>query len=180
MLRRFAQTYPLTQLDIQCLRSWEALDTLDAGSIDLALVTQPCGRDSGVRVRREPLHWVSARGSLAAEQDPLPLAMFAQGCQYRRQILAALDEQGLRWRLAYDSPSRDVLQMAVAAGLAVTVLPGALIDTRLVKLDAARQLPALPALEIMLYRGTGSPNAPLDALTSVITQVLGEAMPAAA
>ena len=52
ILPRFAQVHPLTELEIRCDRSWEALDALDAGEVDLALVTQPCGRRGGQVVCR--------------------------------------------------------------------------------------------------------------------------------
>ena len=80
ILSRFAGSYPLVELEVRCDRSWEALDALDAGEVDLAFVTQPCGRTGGEPVRREPLLWAVGRDSVADEQDPLPLAIFAPGC----------------------------------------------------------------------------------------------------
>lgn len=174
VLQRFAEVFPLTQFEIRCTRSWEALDALEAGEIDLALVTQPCDRDGGAVVRREAMHWVVARTSLAAEQDPLPLAMFANGCIYRRAILAALDDCGRSWRLAYNSPSRDLLQVAVESGLAVTALPESLIGTTLRRLGSAQGLPPLPDMQILLFRNPASGTRSLDTLADVITRVLAE------
>lgn len=172
VLRRFAEAFPLARFEVQCCRSWEALEALESGDTDLALVTQPCGRDGGTVVRRESLRWVEARGSLAAEQDPLPIAIFADGCMYRSAILAALDTSGRRWRLAYDSPSRDVLQMAVESRLAITVLPQSLIGPGLRIVDPAHRLPPLPEMEILMFRNDAAHTRALDTLADVIAEVL--------
>lgn len=180
VLARFAEAFPLTQFEITCSRSWEALDALEAGELDLALVTQPCGRDDGRVVRREPLRWVTAKSSSVAEQDPLPLAIFAQGCIYRRAILEALDATGRAWRLAYNSPSRDVLRMAVETGLVVTVLPDSLVGSGLKRLGNADDLPALPDMEILLYEKPAPTDRSLDVLADVIAEVLAQPDPFAA
>jgi DNA-binding transcriptional LysR family regulator len=160
------------QFEITCTRSWEALDSLAAGELDIALVTQPCGHTGGRLVRREPLHWAVAKSSLVAEHDPLPLAIFAQGCIYRQAALAALDDCGRSWRLAYNSPSRDVLQTAVETGLAVTVLPDTLIGPNLRRLVAADGLPPLADIEILLYLSPSSSGRPVRTLAEVIANCL--------
>lgn len=177
ILARFAEAFPLTRFEITCGRSWEALDALEAGELDLALVTQPCGRDDGRTVRREPLRWVAAKSSTVAEQDPLPLAIFAQGCIYRRAILEALDASGRAWRLAYNSPSRDVLRMAVETGLVVTVLPDSLIEPPLQRLGSADDLPELPEMEILLYATPAWRDRSLEVLADVIGEVLARSDP---
>lgn len=177
ILARFAEAFPLTEFEISCGRSWEALDALEAGEIDLALVTQPCGRSNGLLMRREPLQWAAAKSSTVAEQDPLPLAIFAQGCIYRRAILEALDGSGRAWRLAYNSPSRDVLRMAVETGLVVTVLPDSLLGPRLQRLGPENDLPALPEMEILLYENSAAVDRPLKMLVDVIEEVLAQPDP---
>lgn len=180
VLTRFADAFPLVQFEILCLRSWEALDALAADDIDVALVTQTCGYSGGQLVRREQLHWAVSASSLAAEQDPLPLAIFGQGCVYRQAALAALETSGRAWRLAYNSPSRDVLQMAVETGLAVTILPESLIGPTLRRLGEADGFPALPPLDILLYQSPPPTSRPIRALTRVIDDVLSLPAPLAA
>lgn len=180
ILTRFAEAFPLTEFEITCERSWEALDALEAGELDLALVTQPCGRDDGRVVRREPLQWAAAKSSPVAEQDPLPLAIFAQGCIYRHMILDALDASGRAWRLAYNSPSRDVLRMAVETGLVVTVLPDSLIGPPLQRPGPDNGLPALPEMEILLYENPASADHSLAVLADVVDEVLARPDPFAA
>ena len=172
VLSRFAQSYPMVELEIRCNRSWQALGALEAGEIDLALVTQPCGRSGGTLVRREPLVWAVARGSAADQQDPLPLALFGPGCIYRETALTALDETGRSWRHAYNSASRDGLDVAVAAGLAVTILPKSTVTKDLRMLGPAQGFPGLPPIEILLYGLSGQISAPVTALADAVIETL--------
>ena len=172
ILPRFAQVHPLTELEIRCDRSWEALDALDAGEVDLALVTQPCGRRGGQVVCREALIWALARGSAASYQAPLPLAIFAPGCIYRDAALKALDDAGRNWRHAYSSPSRSGLDVAVAAGLAVTIVPQSALTPALRPVDAAAGLPPLPDIEILLFRRAKETSAAVASLAEVLIATL--------
>jgi DNA-binding transcriptional LysR family regulator len=173
ILARFAGELPLVEMEIRCDRSWEALDALEAGDLDLALVTQPCGRAGGTLVRREPLVWAVAKGGAADAVDPLPLALFGPGCIYRKAALDALDAAGRRWRHAYNSPSRDGLDVAVAAGLAVTVVPAGGVGTHLRVLGADAGFPPLPAMDLLLFRAAGTPAPPVARLARVIADELG-------
>lgn len=177
VLARFAQSYPLIELEIRCARSWEALDAVESGEADLAVVTQPCGRRGGQVVRREALLWAAAKGSVADEIDPLPLALFGPGCIYREAALAALDGCGRAWRHAYNSASRDGLDVAVAAGLAVTIVPRSALSRNLRVLGAGQGFPPLPEIEILLYRAAGDAARPIATLAEAIVEVLREDSP---
>jgi DNA-binding transcriptional LysR family regulator len=172
VLLRFAQSYPLIDMEVRCDRSWEALDALEAGEIDLALVTQPCGRTGGRVVRREPLLWAVSRESTADEQDPLPLAIFAPGCIYREAALKALEKKGRAWRHAYNSASRDGLDVAVKAGLAVTMLPKTALGPALRVLGTEQGFPPLPSIEIFLYQPPNINSAPVETFAEVIVESL--------
>ncbi len=173
VLTRFAESYPLVELEIRCDRSWQALDALEAGEADLVLVTQPCGRTGGTMVRREPLVWAAARTSAADQLDPVPLALFAPGCIYRDAALKALKQCGRRWRHAYNSPSREGLDVAVAAGLAVTIVPKSVMDKDLRPLGTKQGFPKLPQIELLLYRASHTRSGPMPALAAAITETLG-------
>lgn len=175
ILSRFAESHPLIDMEIGCLRSWEALDALDLGEFDLALVTQACGRAKGEIVRREPLVWAAAKGSAAALIDPLPLAVFGEGCMYRKTALDALDKQGRHWRHAYNSASRDGLDIAVSAGLAVTIVPESILPAGWMVLGEDHDFPALPEIEIMLYVRHGADAdipAPVATFADITAEVL--------
>jgi DNA-binding transcriptional LysR family regulator len=171
-LVRFAAAMPAVQLEIRCERSWDALD---AGDVDLAFVTQPCGRTDGEVVYREQLVWAAAEKSEAPAADPLPLAIFGPGCVYRDAALRALDTCGRAWRIAYNSPSRDGLLIAVRAGLAVTVATESTLESGLAAIDAHHALPVLPEIELSLHRQSRGSSSATTRLWTIIQDTLGAA-----
>jgi DNA-binding transcriptional LysR family regulator len=55
-------------------------------------------------------------------RDPLPLAVFEQGCFYRRRAIHLLEAAGRTWRVACTSPNLSGIQAAVSVGLGVSIL----------------------------------------------------------
>lgn len=180
ILARFAQRHPLIELEIRCDRSWEALDALESGEIDIALVTQPCGRGGGTVIHREPLSWATARNAAGETIDPLPLALFGPGCIYREAAIAALDDAGRAWRHAYNSASRDGLDVAVDAGLAVTIVPERAMKPNWRPLGQKQGFPALDDMELLLFRAREEPKLSAAALADTIVETFAETHHAAA
>ena len=169
ILPRFAVAYPSLRLEISCERSWTLLDQLDAGELDIALVTQAGERKDGRLIRREPLVWATARGHLAHENDPVPLALFGPGCIYREQAIAAMDAAGKRWRLAYSSVNQSGLTAAVEAGLAVTTAVHSTLQPGTRVLGPAEGFPPLPNIEVLMF---ARPGALADGIAREIVQAV--------
>lgn len=172
ILSRFARAFPRVQLEVRCDRSWHLLDALDAGELDLALLTQQGNRTGGRSLRREPLVWASARGWTVHEADPLPLAVFAPGCAYRAAAMDALDGIGRRWRVAYSSTSVAGVQAAAMTGLALGVLPRGMLLKGMRVLGAEEGLPPLPDYAITLHGRLDGQPAPAARLAEAIVAQL--------
>ena len=172
ILRAFAERCPLVQVEMTCGRSWEALADLEAGKIDLALVTQPCDHEGGRLLWREPLVWVASADAEAEAREPLPLALFAPGCIYRDAVLQQLDANGRDYRLVYSSANSLGLSAAVTAGIAVTVMPVSAVGHGLRMVGDAASLPDLPQLDLLLYcpePPSAGPGAFADTLWDLFT-----------
>ena len=172
ILRAFAERCPLVQVEMTCGRSWEALADLEAGKIDLALVTQPCDHEGGRLLWREPLVWVASVDAEAEAREPLPLALFAPGCIYRDAVLQQLDANGRDYRLVYSSANSLGLSAAVTAGIAVTVMPASAVGHGLRMVGDAASLPDLPQLDLLLYcpePSSAGPGAFADTLWDLFT-----------
>jgi DNA-binding transcriptional LysR family regulator len=173
ILERFHARHPMVDVELRCNRSWEALDALEDGEIDIAFVSQECGRTGGELVSQSPLVWACALHAVIDERDPVPLALFGPGCIYRKAAIDALEARGKEYRLAYESPSRAGLDCAVAAGLAVTTVPMDYLDATLRIVPATKEgFPELPVLKTYLF-GTGSDrSATVRAFSSVLVETM--------
>lgn len=171
VLKRFGDKYPKIDVELHCSRSWEALDALDAGKVDLAFVTQRCGRKGGKRIGRSRLVWAVAPESDVDRHDPVPLAIFGPGCIYRKAAIESLEANGKAYRLAYESPSRAGLECAVAAGLAVTIIPEDCIAGGLRVLPASPDgYPPLPDFRTYLFGASPRQSASTKAFAALLAE----------
>lgn len=180
ILARFAEVHPRITIDVVCENTDSLLDRLNAGTVDLALITHGHGDDSGTVVLREKMVWVGSASHAAHRQDPLPLALFHAGCAFRRTALDALARAGRRYRIAFTSMSWAAIDAALRAGLAITPAAPIIIGAGLRVLSDAEGLPALPTCQVALRRAANRASPILDRLEAEIVEALRNRAPAAA
>ena len=176
ILRRLSITHPLVEVEVRCNMSTDLMPAVDRGILDLAIISRELGADHGIGLRREPLIWAASDEQLARRR-PLPLALFSPGCRFREATLSALDEAGIPYRVAYESPSIASIGAAVCEGLAITAMARISLMPTMKVLDGIHGLPSLPDVEIALYgpRGIASPAA--QAVKATLLTALAVAVP---
>ncbi|CAI8793266.1 LysR family transcriptional regulator [Pseudomonas chlororaphis] len=167
ILSRFAQAYPLIQIEVHCESSKQLLLRKD---LDLSIVTREPGSEIGQLLRKERFVWAEAQGFCPHEQTPLPLAMFNSDCFCRQWACNALDAAGRDYRIAYNSSSLAALMAVVSAGLAITAQLESLITPDMRILGAAEDLPQLPEASIMLVRNLNTPSPITECLAEHIVE----------
>lgn len=163
ILSRFAQAYPLVQVEVHCEPSKQLLLRQD---LDLSIVTREPGTEIGQILRQERFVWMEARGFCPHEQTPLPLAMFNTDCFCRIWACNALDAMQREYRIAYTSASLSAISAVVTAGLAVTAQLESLLTPNLRIIGEAEGMPQLPSASIVLLRNPKN--------TSPVTECLAE------
>lgn len=151
ILSRFAQSFPLVQVEVHCEPSYQLLQRQD---LDLTIVTREPGKEIGQLLRQEHMVWAQAQGFDLHAQEQLPLAMFNGDCFCRNWACNALDTLGREYRLAYTSPSLSALMAVVSAGLAITAQLQSLIPPEMRIIGAAEGMPAMPSASIVLVRNS--------------------------
>ncbi|WP_426141460.1 LysR substrate-binding domain-containing protein [Pseudomonas sp. DWP3-1-2] len=149
ILSRFAQAYPLVQVEVHCEPSKQLLQRQD---LDLSIVTREPGTEIGQILRQERFVWMEAQGFSPHEFTPLPLAMFNTDCFCRTWACNALDTLQRDYRIAYSSASLAAISAVVTAGLAVTAQLESLLTPDLRIIGEAQGLPQLPLASIVLLR----------------------------
>jgi DNA-binding transcriptional LysR family regulator len=165
VLRIFAESFPVVQIEMTCANSPDLLQQMRDGRLDLVLaVSRPSPAATGL-VSRQPLFWVSGADDMAHRRDPLPLAVFPDGCPCRAAALDALTAAGRDWNVVLSSTSNSAIVGAVMAGLAVTIMESCLIGPGLKRLSQEDRLPTLEDMQIALH---------FDAAASKAVQTLAE------
>ncbi|MGX5218862.1 LysR substrate-binding domain-containing protein [Pseudomonas segetis] len=167
ILSRFAQAYPLIQVELHCEPSFQLLQRQD---LDLTIVTREPGTEIGQLLRQERIVWAEAEGFNPHEQTPLPLAMFNSECFCRSWACNALDSIEREYRIAYTSPSLSAIMAVVSAGLAITAQLQSLITPNMRILGEHEGLPAMPMASIVLLRNNSHHSPVTETLAEHIIE----------
>ena len=168
MLRRFASTHPLVEVEVRLDASGTLRERCEAGEIDLVLFTASGAavRDAEV-VHSEDLVWIGLRDGLALDAHPLPLALCSAGCAWPAAALDALSRAGIPYRIAYTSDHCQGQIAAVEADLAVAPLPASVAVPPFARLDD--RLPPLGRYDVFMKHRSGA-GAAVKALAGHIAQ----------
>lgn len=156
MLARFGTSFPQVTVEMECRPSGELLRMLHAGDLDVAVCTEGGMPAQGELLHREQVVWIVSERHAPYEQDPLPLAVFHEGCTYRRWAVEALDALGREYRIAYSSPSVAGITAAVRSGLAVAPMGRSMSMQGCRRLRPEEGFPPLPAAYVTLHERTGA------------------------
>jgi DNA-binding transcriptional LysR family regulator len=121
---------------------------------DLVIAMHPQGRGEGEFLCREQAVWATSPLQTVERQEPMPVALFPQGCLFRKWAIEALDAARRPWRMAFISHSVAAVEAVAAQGLAVTVMKSSTFPPKLRALSGRDGMPPLPAADICLHRAS--------------------------
>ncbi|MGY4549573.1 LysR substrate-binding domain-containing protein [Bradyrhizobium sp. USDA 4513] len=158
LLKDFIASYPLIHVEMETGLTSTMTDRLGE-AYDLVIAMHPEGRGEGELLRTEQAVWAASAAHRVEELDPLPVALYPQGCLFRSWAMQALDEANRPWRLAFVSHSLSAVEAIAAQGLAVTVVKSGTFPPTLRRLTARDGMPRLPRAEIRLHRAQNLSHA---------------------
>ncbi|MGF6432587.1 MULTISPECIES: LysR substrate-binding domain-containing protein [Bradyrhizobium] len=158
LLKEFIASYPLIHVEMETGLTSTMTDRLGE-AYDLVIAMHPEGRGEGELLRTEQAVWAASAAHRVEALDPLPVALYPQGCLFRSWAMQALDEANRPWRLAFVSHSLSAVEAIAAQGLAVTVVKSGTFPPTLRRLTARDGMPRLPRAEIRLHRAQNLSHA---------------------
>ncbi|MGE4268074.1 MAG: LysR family transcriptional regulator [Deferribacterales bacterium] len=117
-LRRFYARYPNSRIDFSTYMKETMLRKIDSGDLDVAICSDM--PEPFEKIYTEKVVWVASRCMCATKMNPLPLAVYPEGCHIRKWSINALEEAGIPYRIAFVANSVFALLSAVRAGIAVS------------------------------------------------------------
>jgi DNA-binding transcriptional LysR family regulator len=151
LLSNFASNYPGIHVEMETGLTAHMPQRLGE-AFDLVIAMHPVGQGRGEFLRREEAVWASSTAEFIEHADPLPVALYPQGCLFRKWATESLDRHNRRWRLAFVSHSMTAVESIVSQGLAVTVFKSGTFPKKLRALTERDGMPRLPAADICLHR----------------------------
>ena len=155
ILKRFAQTHPHVDIDVNLGPTRTLRERVETGDLDIAVFSYNAELDHQPPIHAEPLVWLGARHGNAIDKRPLPVSMAEPGCYWRTVALKALDDAGMDYRIAYTSEFCQAQIAAVRADLAIAAVPISVISDDLVHLGPAHGLPEIGEYRMTLAKRDG-------------------------
>lgn len=177
LLSRFVSRYSGIHVEMETGLTGAMIGRLGK-SFDLVIAMHPESSGEGQFLRREQAIWAGGVSHAAETFDPVPVALYPQGCLFRKWATEALDRAGRPWRMAFVSHSLAAVEAMVAQGLAVTVMKSGTFPSTLRALSDREGMPELPAADIRLHRASDLPR-PAALLADEIYQALYKSEPGA-
>lgn len=172
ILALFRQAFPRVQVQLQCSLSTPLVRLVHKGEVDIALVTRMNDFSGGRVVRQEQLIWMTGDNSTAHNETPVPLALLPPGNIYRDHAIECLEQARHPWRIACVSESVSGLQAAVFSGMAITVLGRSALVAGMREIVRGEDFPALPKVDLLLYKAPGTKSAAANALYDYLAHYL--------
>jgi DNA-binding transcriptional LysR family regulator len=151
LLASFAAGYPLVRVEMETGLTASMPERLGE-AYDLVIAMHPKGWGEGELLRREQAVWAAGLEQSAWGLNPIPVALYPQGCLFRKWAIEALDTAGMPWRLAFVSHSLAAVEAIAAQGLAITVVKAGTFPRKLRPLSRRDGVPRLPVADICLHR----------------------------
>ncbi|CUX48623.1 putative transcriptional regulator protein, LysR family [Agrobacterium deltaense Zutra 3/1] len=141
----------------------------DRGELDLAIVNYDSAsfNKPGELLTAGKTVWVGARGGDAYRRDPIPLALYGEGCIWRGAALRQLDKEGRRYRAAYLSSHAMMQQTAIDNDIAIAPLPLSSVTQKMEVLDNAKGFSELPSFDVRLI-ATSELSPSRDAIAELL------------
>lgn len=150
LLRDFAALHPQVQVEVFCAPTPRLIERVEAHLLDIAIISEAHTDNAPSAIRLEPLVWVGAKGSDAAQTETLQLALSDPDTLDHQAAVNSLETVGRPFRLAYASHSLTGLCAVVRSGQAIAVLTQTAVPPDLHILRSDSGLPALPQISISL------------------------------
>jgi DNA-binding transcriptional LysR family regulator len=150
VLKRFHKAWPRVRVTMVAKNSFDLLEDLRTGAIDLTLTTDREAGQGAEILRTDTLVWVGAKGGEAHRQTPLPISTGTRTCRFRPVVLDALRAAGRDWRVVLAISNQDAVNATIAAGVTIAAMLRENVPADLVVLGAEDGLPPLPDFLINL------------------------------
>ncbi|MEW6645517.1 MAG: LysR family transcriptional regulator [Pseudomonadota bacterium] len=152
LLSSFVNSYPHINVEVDAGLTSSMQDRL-GDSLDLLIALHPEGQGDGEFLRQEKPTWAASASYAVDDFQPLPVALYPQGCLFRKWGIDALDGVRRNWRLAFVSQNHAAVASIAAQGLAVTIMmEGYAPYYNLRPLSEKDGMPKLPVADIRLHR----------------------------
>ena len=143
------------EIEIVCDLSPNLVAAVQRQDIDIALATLVSAPPNAVLISETKLLWTCHPSWCPDAASTIPLAVYPEGCVFRRAMMKALEAAGKTWRIVAQSRSHAGVLAAVRGGMAVTAMADGTVPSDLTTIANSAILPDLNRIPIYLLKRIG-------------------------
>jgi DNA-binding transcriptional LysR family regulator len=147
LLSRFAELHPDAQIYARVAGTAELQLLLERRDLDILLGFAAPNDPNAVTVA--PMSWYGDQ--VLVDREVIPLAVLEEPCRFREAAIRSLEDAGINWRIAVETPNLGTLKAAVGAGLGITCRTHLFLGEGTVLVH--ERLPDLPRVAAILRSG---------------------------
>jgi DNA-binding transcriptional LysR family regulator len=160
------------EIEIICDLSSNLVAAVQRQDIDLALATVVFAPPNAILISQTDLLWTYHPGWRPDNSAPIPLAVYPEGCVFRKAMITCLGETETAWRIVAQSRSHAGVLAAVRGGIAITAMADGTAPDDLTTIISSSILPPLNRVPIYLLKRPGDPSKAMASLEQkIIDQV---------
>ena len=169
-LAAFSERHPAVEVSVRCDFSAPQTHALDADQIDLAVIYDSSNTSGEEVLCIDPTVWVTSVQHEQHLQVPLPIGVYFRSDWCRDYAIRSLDQQGIRWRAAFECDASASLRIAARAGLAVSPLSRSTIPAGCRELTDADGFPVIDRARVVLRRNPRGSSAAIEGLAQTVRE----------
>jgi len=174
-LSRFTRINEKVHLNTMIARYSQLIPSIQDGSIDLCVTWKGQEISANIDIISETkIQWIGASDfplqHFIKNNIPLPLVMVEPHCLFKQRAIAALDAQGIRWEVVYQSQSLSGIWPAVNAGIGITARTCFGCPNTLNVINGG--LPDIGTMAIQIHRSQETTNVMRERLIDLITSAI--------
>lgn len=170
MLATFAERHPAVEVTVRSETSEHHLAALEKDLLDLAVVFTSDRYPAGEVLRVDPTVWATSVAHRLEECDPIPVAVFGDGCWCATVAINSLRQHGIRHRIAYTSDTLFGLISVASAGLAVASLSRSAIPEGCRELTREDGFPPIDSSRVVLRRNPARSSPAIDGMAQMVRE----------
>jgi len=144
LLARFSELHPEAEIFARVAGTSELQELLGRRELDVIVGFAAASSPDALKVT--PMIWYGNAELL--DRQVLPLAVLESPCRFREAAVRALEDVGIAYRIAVETPNLSSLRAAVQAGLGVTCRTHLFLDD--LPAIADERLPSLPQVSCIV------------------------------
>ena len=169
-LAAFSERHPAVEVTVRCDFTASQQAALQMDQLDLALLYDSSHTSGDEVLTIDPTVWVTSITHGQHREDPVPIGMYMHSDWGRDFAIGSLDQNSIKWRIAFECDTSASLRVAARTGLAISPLSRSTIPHGCRELTGADGFPIVDRSRVVLRRNPRGTSEAIEGLAQMVRE----------